>query len=222
MLPGSLEPGEVDTLTGPLCTRQDRAMIAAMVLGGLRRCEVLGCGWGICALVSGGCSSLKAKAATRGWCRYHHGSSPRSAPTWRPSAPGWHGPPEVTDPPGAMSVPRTAGTVPALRPTQPGHILVEHGDHHLQASPDGQGQQASPCRFGDLGHRHDHLPGDGNLPRHRIRPGTAAALLIGVTHGGPASFVGRPGSCPTPATWQATGGGPPLSSSTKAGTSSWR
>ncbi len=41
-LPRILEPGEVDALTAALRSHGDRAMIAAMVLGGLRRCEVLG------------------------------------------------------------------------------------------------------------------------------------------------------------------------------------
>jgi len=41
-LPRILTPGEVDALTGALRTHRDEAMIAAMVLGGLRRCEVLG------------------------------------------------------------------------------------------------------------------------------------------------------------------------------------
>ena len=41
-LPRILDPGEVDALTGALRTHRDRAMVAAMVLGGLRRCEVLG------------------------------------------------------------------------------------------------------------------------------------------------------------------------------------
>ena len=41
-LPRILAPAEVDALTGALRTRRDRAMVAAMVLGGLRRCEVLG------------------------------------------------------------------------------------------------------------------------------------------------------------------------------------
>jgi site-specific recombinase XerD len=41
-LPQILEPGEVDALTAALRTHRDRAMVAAMVLGGLRRCEVLG------------------------------------------------------------------------------------------------------------------------------------------------------------------------------------
>lgn len=42
MLPRILTPAEVDALTGALRTHRDRAMVAAMVLGGLRRCEVLG------------------------------------------------------------------------------------------------------------------------------------------------------------------------------------
>src|SRR5215467_13124564 len=41
MLPQILDPAEVDALTAALRTHRDRAMVAAMVLGGLRRCEVL-------------------------------------------------------------------------------------------------------------------------------------------------------------------------------------
>ncbi len=41
-LPRILTPAEVDALTSALRTHRDRAMVAAMVLGGLRRCEVLG------------------------------------------------------------------------------------------------------------------------------------------------------------------------------------
>ena len=41
-LPQILYPAEVDALTAALRTHRDRAMVAAMVLGGLRRCEVLG------------------------------------------------------------------------------------------------------------------------------------------------------------------------------------
>jgi integrase len=41
-LPRILTPSEVDALTGALRTHRDQAMVAAMVLGGLRRCEVLG------------------------------------------------------------------------------------------------------------------------------------------------------------------------------------
>jgi site-specific recombinase XerD len=41
-LPRVLSPGEVDALMGALRTHRDRAMVAAMLLGGLRRCEVLG------------------------------------------------------------------------------------------------------------------------------------------------------------------------------------
>lgn len=41
-LPKILEPGEVDALLLALRRWRDRAMVEAMVLGGLRRCEVLG------------------------------------------------------------------------------------------------------------------------------------------------------------------------------------
>ena len=41
-LPKILEPAEVDALIGALRKWRDRAMVEAMVLGGLRRCEVLG------------------------------------------------------------------------------------------------------------------------------------------------------------------------------------
>lgn len=41
-LPRILSPGEVDVLLGALRTKRDRAMVEAMLLGGLRRCEVLG------------------------------------------------------------------------------------------------------------------------------------------------------------------------------------
>ncbi|HZA75085.1 MAG TPA: tyrosine-type recombinase/integrase [Acidimicrobiales bacterium] len=41
-LPKILTPGEVDALLSALRTRRDQAVVLAMVLGGLRRCEVLG------------------------------------------------------------------------------------------------------------------------------------------------------------------------------------
>ena len=41
-LPRVLSPSDVDRLLGALRTRRDRAMVFAMLLGGLRRCEVLG------------------------------------------------------------------------------------------------------------------------------------------------------------------------------------
>ena len=41
-LPRILTPEEVDALAAALRTHRDRAMVAAMVFGGLRRCEVLG------------------------------------------------------------------------------------------------------------------------------------------------------------------------------------
>jgi integrase/recombinase XerD len=41
-LPRVLEPGEVEAVMCALRTRRDQALVAAMLLGGLRRCEVLG------------------------------------------------------------------------------------------------------------------------------------------------------------------------------------
>jgi site-specific recombinase XerD len=41
-LPRVLDPAQVDALIAALRTERDRAMVEAMVLGGLRRCEVLG------------------------------------------------------------------------------------------------------------------------------------------------------------------------------------
>lgn len=41
-LPRVLDPTDVEVLMGELRTERDRAMVQAMVLGGLRRCEVLG------------------------------------------------------------------------------------------------------------------------------------------------------------------------------------
>jgi integrase/recombinase XerD len=42
LLPKVLEPAEVDALMSALRHHRDRAMVQAMVFGGLRRCEVLG------------------------------------------------------------------------------------------------------------------------------------------------------------------------------------
>jgi len=41
-LPTILSPVEVDRLAAALRTHRDQAMVAAMLFGGLRRCEVLG------------------------------------------------------------------------------------------------------------------------------------------------------------------------------------
>ena len=41
-LPRILDPDDVEVLLGELRTERDRAMVQAMLLGGLRRCEVLG------------------------------------------------------------------------------------------------------------------------------------------------------------------------------------
>jgi integrase len=41
-LPRVIDPDEIDVFVGALRSRRDRAMVEAMLLGGLRRCEVLG------------------------------------------------------------------------------------------------------------------------------------------------------------------------------------
>ncbi len=41
-LPRVIGPGEADAFIGALRTHRDQAMVEAMLLGGLRRCEVLG------------------------------------------------------------------------------------------------------------------------------------------------------------------------------------
>jgi hypothetical protein len=87
--------------------------------------------------------------------------------------------------PGAVPVPGPGRVVLAVRPAQPGHLLIEHRGHHLQARAHGQGQQAFLRRPGDLGHRHHHLLRDAHLPRQRVSLGRAAIFLIGVAHGGP-------------------------------------
>jgi integrase len=65
-LPRILSPAEVDALTAALRTHRDRAMVAAMVLGGLRRCEVLGLRLGDLHVAERRCSSPRAKPAGSG------------------------------------------------------------------------------------------------------------------------------------------------------------
>ena len=86
-LPRVLLPAEVDALMSVLRTHRDRAMVEAMLLGGLRRCEVLGLRLGMSRSASAGCSSPRARAGTSGSCRSRRGSSPPSPATWTPSGP---------------------------------------------------------------------------------------------------------------------------------------
>ncbi|GEC10649.1 hypothetical protein SSP24_83040 [Streptomyces spinoverrucosus] len=63
-LPRVLGPGEVESVLGAVNTARDRAMVLAMLLGGLRRCEVLGLRLGTSHRVSVGSSSARARAGT--------------------------------------------------------------------------------------------------------------------------------------------------------------
>ena len=84
-LPRVLAPAEVDALRAALRTHRDRAMADAMVLGGLRRCEVLGLRL---EDVNAGERRLfvaEGKGGRQRWCRCRRGSSQPRAPTWNPN-----------------------------------------------------------------------------------------------------------------------------------------
>jgi site-specific recombinase XerD len=87
VLPKILEPAEVDALMGALRRWRDRAMVEAMVLGGLRRCEVLGFALRTCARARAGCSWPTAKADTSASSPSPDGSSGRWRPICPPSGP---------------------------------------------------------------------------------------------------------------------------------------
>jgi len=74
-LPRVLSPVEVDALLGALRTHRDRALVLAMLLGGLRRCEVLGLRMSDVHVGSGGCSSPRVRVGISGSCRWRVGSS---------------------------------------------------------------------------------------------------------------------------------------------------
>ena len=78
-LPRILNPDEVEALMAALRTDRDRAMAQAMLLGGLRRGEVLGSDSKTFVSVSGASSSPTAREDTNAWCR----SRPPSSPQWR-------------------------------------------------------------------------------------------------------------------------------------------
>src|SRR5215212_6615278 len=86
-LPRILTPAEVDALTGALRTSRDRAMVAAMVLGGLRRCEVLGLRLQDLRVPSGEepCRARDQPLTTALALGDEH--PPRSPRTWTPNAP---------------------------------------------------------------------------------------------------------------------------------------
>jgi integrase/recombinase XerD len=74
-LPRVLDPGDVNAFLAALRTRRDRAMVEAMLLGALRRCEVLGLRIG------------DLRPGERRVCRSPRGSLPPWPTTWPPSAP---------------------------------------------------------------------------------------------------------------------------------------
>ena len=70
LLPQILEPTEVSALLGALRRCQDPAMVEAMLVGDLRRGELLGLRLETCAPASAGCSWPKATAGTSVWCPF--------------------------------------------------------------------------------------------------------------------------------------------------------
>ncbi len=80
-LPRVLAPAEVDALTGALHTARDRAMVDAMVLGGLCRCEVLGLRLEDVRLGERRVFIADGKGGRQRLIRCRRGSSPRSPAT---------------------------------------------------------------------------------------------------------------------------------------------
>jgi hypothetical protein len=95
---------------------------------------------------------------------------------------------------------RPLGVVAALGADQAGDILGQQSLQHLQAGPNGQGQQALTGGAGQLGNGDGHRL--GQLELHTLS-GTGAVGIL--RHGGPL-LVEPHGGCPTPTTRQASGG----------------
>jgi integrase len=78
-LPTILSPVEADQLVGALRTHRDRAMVAAMLFGGLRPCEVLGLRFADIQIADRRVFIVEGKAVTTEWCRWPTDSSTRWA-----------------------------------------------------------------------------------------------------------------------------------------------
>ena len=87
-LPRILDPDEVEVLMGELRTERDRAMVQAMVLGGLRRCEVLGLQTrATCASGEWRVFITEGKGGHERWCRCRRRSSRPWPATWTTNVP---------------------------------------------------------------------------------------------------------------------------------------
>ena len=84
-LPRIVSPAEVDALTAALRTHRDQAMVAAMVLGGLRRCEVLGLRLEDLRVAERRVFIAEGKGGRQRLIPVSAGSSPRWPPTGTPS-----------------------------------------------------------------------------------------------------------------------------------------
>lgn len=99
-LPRVLSPHEADRLVGALRTHRDRAMILAMLLARLRRCEVLGLRFEDVRVADRRLAVVGGKGGRQPGVRGAEGAAARNAaigggpgrdPGWR-SPPGWAGP----------------------------------------------------------------------------------------------------------------------------------
>ena len=81
-LPRILTPLEIDTLTGALRTHRDRAMVAAILLGGLRRCDVIGLHLADLHVAEKRVFVADGKAGTSGWCQSRPASPTTCALIW--------------------------------------------------------------------------------------------------------------------------------------------
>jgi len=88
-LPQILDPAEVDALLRALRRWRDRAMVEAMLLGGLRRCEVLGLRMEDLRLGEGRLFIHQGKGGHQRLTRSRHGSSAAWPVTSNSSAPRW-------------------------------------------------------------------------------------------------------------------------------------
>jgi integrase/recombinase XerD len=84
-LPRILSPAAVDALTAAVRTYRDRAMVAAMVLGGLRRCEVRGLRLGDLRVAERGAFIAGGKGGRQRLVRLPGRFLPRWLPVWRAS-----------------------------------------------------------------------------------------------------------------------------------------
>ncbi len=138
-LPQVLDPDEVDALLAALRRWRDRAMVEAMLLGGLRRCEVLGLRMEDLRRGEARVFIHEGKAVTNGWSRSRHGSSAAWPVTWRTSAPR------------SRTRPRCSGGSRARAADSRCQSRVRHGSRQPASSSTHPREVSRPRVFGRTG-----------------------------------------------------------------------